>query len=66
IWRYTGTPMTGWQKLDNNDSTVEIVAAGDHLYQRHDSGSIWRYTGTPMTGWQKLDNNPRTVDIVVA
>ncbi|WP_203758689.1 hypothetical protein, partial [Cellulomonas chitinilytica] len=66
IWRYTGTPLTGWELLDNNPATVEIVAAGGHLYQRHGDGTIWRYTGTPLTGWELLDNNPATVDIVAA
>ena len=58
IWRYTGTPMTGWQQLDNNPAAKAITADGGNLYQLHTTGAIWRYTGTPMTGWQQLDNNP--------
>ena len=27
IWKYTGTPITGWQLLDQNPKTVAIVAA---------------------------------------
>ena len=53
-----------WTMLDNNPATVDIVAAGDQLYQRHDNGRIWRYTGPPLTGWQELDNNPATYQIV--
>lgn len=60
IWLYQGTPMTGWQMLDNNPRARAIAASGSQLYQLHGDGTIWRYTGTPMTGWQLLDNNPRT------
>lgn len=59
IWHYTGTPLTGWQMLDNNARAREIVACGDLLYQMHGDGTIWQYTGTPISGWQQLDNNPR-------
>ena len=59
IWRYTGTPMTGWQMLDNNPRARAITASGPRLYQLHGDGTIWLYTGTPMTGWQMLDNNPK-------
>jgi hypothetical protein len=76
IWRYTGTPCSGnscpgWQALDNNPKTVNIVAADSSLYQLHNDGMIWRYTGTPCSGgscpgWQRLDNNPKTIAIVAA
>ena len=55
-----------WEEWDDNPASVQIAAANDHLYQRHNTGRIWRYTGTPMTGWQELDNNPATVAIVAA
>lgn len=74
IWRYTGTECDGdtcpgWQALDVNQSTAEIVAAGTQLFQRHNNGRIWRFTGTPCSGstcpgWQLLDNNPATRTIV--
>ncbi|MBO3745992.1 hypothetical protein J5X84_07935 [Streptosporangiaceae bacterium NEAU-GS5] len=57
-------PFPDWQELDNNPATVDIVASGGHLYQRHADGRVWIYTGTPHTGWQELDNNPATVQIV--
>ncbi len=63
IWKYTGTPLTGWEQLDNNPATKQI-AAGGNLYQRHETGAIWKYTGTPFTGWELLDNNPETSAIV--
>jgi hypothetical protein len=59
IWHYTGTPITGWQMLDNNSRARSIVGNGDLLYQMHGDGTIWQYTGTPISGWQLLDNNPR-------
>lgn len=66
IWRYTGTPITGWELIDQNPATVEIVAATNALYQRHRDGKIWRYLGTPITGWELIDQNPRTISIVAA
>jgi hypothetical protein len=70
IWRYTGEECNGdlcpgWERLDNNSKTAEIVAAGPQLFQRHTDGAIWRYTGKPCSGdscpgWQKLDVNPKT------
>ncbi|HKP83191.1 MAG TPA: galactose oxidase-like domain-containing protein [Pyrinomonadaceae bacterium] len=76
IWRYTGTECEGdscpgWERLDNNTRTAQIVAAGAQVFQRHTDGKIWRYTGTPCSGtscpgWQQLDNNPRTKTIAAA
>jgi hypothetical protein len=59
IWHYTGTPITGWQMLDDNPRARAIAASGPNLYQLHGDGSIWKYTGTPISGWQLLDNNVR-------
>jgi hypothetical protein len=53
-----------WTELDNNLATVETVASGGHLYQRHYDGRIYQYTGPAFTGWTELDNNPATVQIV--
>ncbi len=74
IWRHTGTPCSGencpgWQKIDNNPKTWNIVAAGPQLYQLHNDGDIWRFTGATCDadacpGWQRLDNNAKTVAIV--
>jgi hypothetical protein len=55
-----------WDQLDDNTSTVAIVANGDALYQRHRDGKIWRYTGPPMTDWQLLDDNPATHQLVAS
>jgi hypothetical protein len=47
LWLYTGTPLSGWQMLDNNPATTEIKASGENLYQKHGDGTIWSYTGRP-------------------
>ena len=59
-------PFPGWEELDNNPATVDIITAAGQLFQRHDNGRIFRFTGTPLTGWVELDNNPATVQIVAA
>lgn len=66
IWRYIGTPISGWELIDQNPATVQIVAASNALYQRHRDGKIWRYQGTPITGWELIDRNPETIRIVAA
>ncbi len=76
IWRYTGIECDhdfcpGWERLDNNAATDDIVVAGSQLFQHHTDGSIWRYTGTPCNGdscpsWQRLNNNPKTKVIAAA
>jgi hypothetical protein len=76
IWRYTGVECDGdfcpgWERLDNNGATDDIVASGSQLFQHHTDGTIWRYTGTPCHGescpsWQMLDNNPRSKTVVAA
>lgn len=64
LWRYNGTPMVGWELLDNNAATVEIATDGVNLYQRHEgTGSIWRYTGNWLAPWEQLGGNPLTVAI---
>jgi hypothetical protein len=67
VWRYTGTPMVGWELLGANPSTVEVATDGVELYQRQGvSGSIWRYTGIPLVGWEQVGGNPRTKTIVAS
>jgi hypothetical protein len=43
IWKYTGTPCngnvcSGWQELDNNPDTIQIVAGGGQLFELHYDG----------------------------
>ncbi len=45
IWRYTGEECDGdfcpgWERLDNNPHTRNIVGAGAQLFQLHDNGKI--------------------------
>jgi hypothetical protein len=66
IWRYTGTPIAGWQQIGNNPAAVRIVAGplAGGLYELDNTGTVWKYTGTPITGWTLLDRNPATTGIV--
>jgi hypothetical protein len=64
IFEYTGPPLTGWLKLDDNPATTAITATSTNLWQLHKDGSIFEYTGPPLTGWLKLDDNPATTAIV--
>ncbi|GLI39950.1 hypothetical protein KI811_01790 [Geobacter hydrogenophilus] len=76
IWHYTGQECEGdfcpgWERLDNNPKTRNIVGGDGQLFQLHGDGRIWRSTGTPCSGnscpgWQMLDNNPKTVAIASA
>ncbi|CEJ82349.1 hypothetical protein VHEMI02419 [[Torrubiella] hemipterigena] len=59
-------PWPGWEMLDNNNRTKQIVVDGDNLYQIHNNGNIYQFTGTPMTGWRQLDNNPYSDRLVAA
>jgi hypothetical protein len=69
LFRYTGTPLTGWQELDNNPATYRIAAGGGQLYQIRDTGGeVWRYTFAinPFTGtaWEQLHNTEVQNDLV--
>jgi hypothetical protein len=66
VWRYTGQPVSGWELIDQNPATVDIVAAPGVLYQRHRDGKIWRYTCPPLRGWELIDRNPATVQIAAS
>lgn len=68
IWRYTGTPITGWQLIGDNPLTVQIAASNSSpgLFQLDRTGAIWRYDGAPITGWTRIDANPQTVGLVAA
>jgi hypothetical protein len=37
-------PFPNWLELDNNPATVQIIADGNQLYQRHNTGRVWLYT----------------------
>ena len=63
IWKYTGTPLTGWQMLDNNAATKMIAAGTGSFYQIHNTGAIWKYVGPPLTEWQQLDGNAASTRI---
>lgn len=43
IWRFSGTPITGWEMLDNLLGTVMVVGSesGD-VFELHSDGRIWR------------------------
>src|SRR6266508_4758351 len=45
-------------------ATIDIVASGGHLYQRHNDGRIWIYTGTPHIWLAGPRHRPGTVQIV--
>jgi hypothetical protein len=83
IFRYTGTPCVvikgpfgsditlclGWEKLDNNPDTIEIVGSNGNLYQRHRNGTVFKFTGTVCSsnscpGWQMIANDSRTISLV--
>ncbi len=57
-WYYTGTPLTGWQQIDDNQSTITIIV-GENWYQLHGDGSVWQYAGDPTNpmNWQPLAAN---------
>lgn len=57
-------PHPVWTRLDDNRATVDVVAAGGHLLQRHADGSVWIYTGVPMTGSDRIDDGPGTLQVV--
>ncbi|MFD0362821.1 hypothetical protein ACFQZZ_15360 [Nocardia sp. GCM10030253] len=63
VWEYTGS-ATGWVNMDKNPDTVEIVAAGNTVYQRTSTGRIFQhiysYNSRPIPGWKELD---KPVDI---
>ena len=78
IWQYTGTPCggkscPGWIRLDNDDLTMAVAAAGNNLYKLEYDGAIWRYEGglfgnpcrpdSFCPGWRQLDNNRKAVAI---
>lgn len=42
IWRYTGTPGSGWQQVDDSSNTASIyVSDVGTCYQLHTNGQIW-------------------------
>ncbi|KAL2011231.1 hypothetical protein VTN00DRAFT_3949 [Thermoascus crustaceus] len=44
VWRYAGTPISGWEVVDESEATVDIIAGDWALYKRHNDGSIWQMT----------------------
>jgi hypothetical protein len=62
IWRYTGTPLTGWQLIDQNPAGIEIFTTSTDVFQLHTTGRLWRYTGPPISGWQLIDNDHEIED----
>ena len=38
---YNGTPITGWDRIDDDGRTVQVVTDGVQVCRRHKLGSIW-------------------------
>jgi hypothetical protein len=62
IWKYTGTPLSGWTQVGNNSATKQIAASngGGALYELDTTGTIWQYANS---AWTKIDNNTAAVQI---
>jgi hypothetical protein len=43
LWRFTGEPFTGWERMDAFNATIEVnMSKTGDVYQRHADGAIWR------------------------
>lgn len=67
VWRYTGTPLTGWEEIDSGTlfagrETAQLAGStSGQLYQRTSNGAVLQYdTSTSPATWKSLDNNPDT------
>lgn len=64
-----GSSCGGWGEIDHNPRTVEIVASGSAIFQRHIDGRIFKYDGQSYCtaggcpGWAEIDRNARTVSL---
>jgi hypothetical protein len=71
VWAYTGTPLTGWDRIDDGHRAVQIVATDNPtswpvaLYRLDDDGRIWERLDL-VRDWQELDANPVTSAITAA
>jgi hypothetical protein len=72
VWRYTGTPFFGWERVGGSATTKTIVATrgleNGWLYELHNDGKIWRFNSTNAAGegWELLDSNPDTTAIAAS
>jgi Matrixin/Putative peptidoglycan binding domain len=63
IWKYIGPPVTGWQLIDNDPSTLQIAGSvGGDVYRMRSNGDVSQYLGSPLN-WSLIDSNRDTVDI---
>jgi hypothetical protein len=65
VWKYTGTPITGWQEIDNTlangfSAALQLLTTPNgNLYElRCNSGTnftcmVWAYNGTPLS-WKQI------------
>jgi hypothetical protein len=59
IWRYTGVPMTGWQRVDNNSASVALRGGGELLLQIHDDSRVFQLPAGATSGWINVDRSRR-------
>ena len=64
IFQFNGTPLSGWDLLDNNPATIAIAAAGEGLFQLHNSGDVFSFDGPPLTGWTELGQFPNVIALI--
>jgi hypothetical protein len=66
IWKYTGTPLTGWQEISTpNTQTASMVAGGGHVYQLQLDGTILGYNGIS-ANWTTLDTTGTAEEIALS
>lgn len=64
IWQHTGVAMTGWKRVDNNPSTVDLRGGGKLLIQIHDNLNVWQLPAAAGAGWVVIEKSGRAVDVV--
>lgn len=64
VWKYTGTPITGWQEIDNSlangfaDAVSLVATPNGKLYElrfnaQTSTSAVWAYNGTPLS-WKQI------------
>jgi CHAP domain-containing protein len=63
IWKYTGTPLSGWTQIGTNAAAVFVDAIpGGGVVELDNTGTIWEYVNS---AWTKIDNNAATTAVQV-
>jgi hypothetical protein len=65
IWRYMGTPLSGWEQIDTSTDIKQLESIGNTVIQLRPGGQVLNWSGKGAS-WETIANDPGIIQIAVS